>query len=109
MVVNVCPAAVTNATPSRVWGVLTATDRLGEWVDASLVSAEPPGPIQVGQRILMSAPALGRRWPVEIDVAGIDPQSSRIDFRVRLPFGVVNHERVTLTEKETGGTLVRFN
>jgi ligand-binding SRPBCC domain-containing protein len=109
VVINVCPAAVTTATPARVWGVLTAMERLAEWVDASLASAEPPGPIQVGQRIQMSAPGLGRRWPVEIDVAGIDPEQRWIDFRVRLPFGVVNHEHVTLTETDAGGTLVRFN
>ena len=39
----------------------------------------------------------------------MDPQSRWIDFLVHLPFGVDNHEHVTLTDTEKGGTLVRFN
>jgi Activator of Hsp90 ATPase homolog 1-like protein len=109
MVVNVCPAAVTVASPARVWGVLTKPDRFGEWVDARFLRAEPPGPARAGQRIVMSAPSLGRRWPVTIDVESMDPQRRWIELLVRLPFGVTNQERVTLTETEAGGTLVRFN
>jgi ligand-binding SRPBCC domain-containing protein len=109
MVVNVCPAATTNAAADRVWKVLTTPGRFGEWNDASFVSAEPPGPVRAGQRINLSAPALLRRWPVIIDVVDMDPGSRWIDLQVFLPFGVVNHEHVTLTETPAGGTLVRFN
>jgi uncharacterized protein YndB with AHSA1/START domain len=109
MVVNVCPAAVTSAPPDRVWRVLTNPEGFGEWVDATFVSADPPGSAKPGQIIRMSAPSLGRRWPVSIEVVDVDPQSRWIDFLVRLPFGVENHERVTLTETTNGGTLVRFN
>jgi hypothetical protein len=43
MVVNACPAAVTSAPPELVWRVLTTPERFGEWLDASFVSASPPG------------------------------------------------------------------
>ena len=109
MVVNVCPAAVTKTSLDRVWGVLIAPERFGEWQDARFVSAEPPGSVRAGQRITLSAPSLGREWPVSIAVVGVDPSSRWIDLVVRLPFGIVNHERVTLTPTEAGGTLVRFN
>jgi uncharacterized protein YndB with AHSA1/START domain len=109
VVVNVCPAAVTVASPDRVWNVLAAPDRFGEWVDATFVRAEPPGSARAGQRIVMSAPSLGRRWPVTIEVEGLDPQRRWIQLLVHLPFGVTNQERVTLTETEAGGTLLRFN
>ena len=109
MVVNVCPAAVTSAPPERVWSVLTTPERFGEWLDASFVSASPPGPARPGQTIHLSAPSLGRRWPVSMDVVDVDPQSRWIDLLVRLPFGIENHERVTLSETKGGGTLVRFN
>lgn len=109
MIVNVCPAAVTGASPARVWRVLTATDRYGDWVDAKFVSAMPPGEATAGQRIHMSAPSLGRSWPVTIDVKGVDPGRRWIDLVVDLPFGVINEEHLTLTELPDGGTLVRFN
>jgi uncharacterized protein YndB with AHSA1/START domain len=109
VIVNVCPAAVTSASPDRVWEVLTTPERFGEWLDARFVSASPPGPATRGQIIQLSAPSLGRRWPVELDVVDVDSQQRWIDILVHLPFGVDNHERVTLTETKEGGTLVRFN
>jgi hypothetical protein len=109
VIVNVCPAATTSAPPERVWSVLTAPERFGEWMDARFVSAEPPGPVQAGQVINLSAPSLGRHWPVRIDVRGVDPQHRWLDLVVHVPFGIENHERVTLTEMKGGGTLVRFN
>jgi uncharacterized protein YndB with AHSA1/START domain len=109
MVVNVCPAAVTSAPPDRVWRVLTTFEHFGEWNDATFVSAEPPGPVKPGQKIHLAAPSLGRKWPVTIEVHEIDPQSRWIDLLVHLPFGVDNHEHLTLTETKEGGTLVRFD
>jgi hypothetical protein len=82
---------------------------LGEWLDATFVAASPPGPVKPGQIIYLSARSLGRSWPVSMDVVDVDPQSRWIDLLVRLPFGVENHERVTLSETKGGGTLVRFN
>ena len=109
MVVNVCPAAVTPAPPESVWWVLTAFERFGEWQGAEFVSADPPGPVKPGQIIHLLARSLGRRWPVWIEIIAVDPQDRWIDLRVHVPFGVVNHERVTLAETKEGGTLVRFN
>jgi uncharacterized protein YndB with AHSA1/START domain len=109
MVVNVCPAAVTTASPDRVWRVLTTPERLGEWADAEFVRAEPAGPMRAGQKVRLEAPEFGRRWPVTIDVNDLDPRHRWIDLHVALPFGLVNHEHITLTEMDTGGTLVRFN
>jgi ligand-binding SRPBCC domain-containing protein len=109
MIVNVCPAATTSAPPDRVWRVLTTPERFSEWNDASFVSAKPPGGVKPGQTIHFTTPALGRTWPVTIDVREMDSQSRWIDLLVRLPFGIENHEHVTLTQTKEGGTLVRFN
>ena len=109
MIVNVCPAAVTPASPDRVWEVLTTPERFGDWLDARFVSANPPGPVSRGQTIQLSAPSLGRKWPVVLEVVDMDPARRWIDLRVHLPFGIDNHEHVTLTETKQGGTLVRFN
>ena len=109
MIVNVCPAATSKAPPDRFWEVLTAPERLGEWTDARVVSIEPIGSAQQGQRIHMRAPAFGMEFPVRIDVGDMDPHRRWIDFLAHLPFGVDNHEHLTLTETPGGGTLVRFN
>jgi uncharacterized protein YndB with AHSA1/START domain len=100
---------MTPAPPERVWRVLTTPERFGEWLGASFVSADPPGPVRPGQTIRLSAPSLGRRWPVLMDVVDVDPQKRWLDLVVHLPFGIDNHERVTLAETKEGGTLVRFN
>ena len=109
MIVNVCPAAVTSAPPERVWHLLTELERFGEWNDATLVSADPPGPARAGQTIHLKAPGFGRDWPVTIEVRDIDPQHRWIDLLVHLPLGLENREHVTLTNTKEGGTLVRFN
>lgn len=100
---------MTSAAPDRVWKVLTTIERFGDWNDATFVSAEPPGPIAPGQVIHLAAPALGRKWALTIEVGEVDPQRRWIDLLIHLPFGVDNHERVTLTQTDAGGTLVRFN
>ena len=109
MIVNVCPAAITSASPERVWTVLTTPERFGEWMGVSFVAAEPPGPVSAGQVINLGGRALGRQWTFRMDVRGLDPQHRWFDLVVHFPFGIDNHERVTLTETKEGGTLVRFN
>ncbi len=109
MIVNVCPAAVSSAPPEKIWSVLTRPERFGEWQDARFVSVEPKGPMRAGQVINLAAPSLGREWSVRIDVRDLDPQHRWIDLLVHLPFGIANHEHITMTETKEGGTLVRFN
>jgi uncharacterized protein YndB with AHSA1/START domain len=109
MIVNVCPAAVTAAPPDRVWRVLTTPERFSEWNDATFASAEPPGPMKPGQLLHFTTPALGRKWPLTMEVRDMDPQSRWIDLLIRLPFGIENHEHITLAQTKEGETLVRFN
>ena len=60
MVVNVCPAAATTTPCDRVWSVLTAPERFGEWTDAKFVSADPAGPVKPGQTIRLRNPVSQR-------------------------------------------------
>jgi ligand-binding SRPBCC domain-containing protein len=109
VIVNVCPASVTRASPDRVWSVLSAPEQFGGWTDATFLSSDPAGPVVPGQTIHLTATSFGRNWPVDIAVRNVDPQRRWIDLVVRLPFGIDNHEHLTLTETAEGGTLVRFN
>ena len=109
MIVNTCPAAVTSASPERVWQVVTDTERLGDWADATFVSAHPPGLAATGQVVNLRASGLGRTWRVTIEVGDMDPGHRWIDLLARLPLGLENHEHLTLAETPEGGTLIRFN
>ena len=108
VIINVCPAAVTSASPTRVWDLLTTPERYGDWNDAKYVGAYPPGPLAKGQVIHLTARSLGRRWPLDMVVADIDPIRRWIEVRVQLPFGIENRERLRLSETDRG-TLVRLN
>ena len=109
MVINVCPAATSKAPPDRFWSVLTKPEEFGRWTDARFVRADPAGPVKTGQAIHLAARFAGRDWPVRIDVGPMDPARRWIDLVVHLPFGVANHEHLTLAETAEGGSLVRFN
>src|SRR5205823_7288384 len=87
--VSVCPSAVVDAPPERVWGLLTRPEGFDVWTDATLVAAEPEGPARAGQRLRLETSALGRHWAVTIDVLDVDPERRLLHFRVDLPFGLV--------------------
>jgi len=109
VIVNVCPAAVTSAPPERVWRVITTLERGEEWLDVKVVSAQPPGVMTPGQIIKLGGPVLGLNFYLTMEVGDMDPQRGWIDLLVRLPFGIDNHEHLTLSPTEKGGTLIRFN
>jgi hypothetical protein len=109
MAVSVCPIGIASVPADRVWQVLTTPERYGDWVDGRVVAVVPPGPARAGQRVEMEAPAFARHWPVHITLEELDPGRRWLRLRVELPFGVVNHERVALSDAEGGRTLVRFD
>jgi|SRR5579859_557147 len=109
MSVSVCPSGVASAPRQRVWELLTTPERFDEWVNAKVVSVNPPGTARDGQRIELVAPSFGLHWRVSIDVEALDREGRWIELTARTPFGVVNHERITLADVDSGHTLVRFN
>jgi len=105
---SVCPSAVVAAPVDRVWDLLTRPEGFDKWADATLVSAEPDGAAQPGQKVHLVTGALGLKFAVTIDVLDIDRENHRLHFLVHLPFGVVNDETVTMAGAGEGNTLVRF-
>jgi len=94
----------------RVWRVITTLERDEEWLDVKVVSAQPPGVMTPGQTIKLSnAPVLSRVFYLTMEVGDMDPERGWVDILVHLPFGIDNHEHLTLTPTEEGGTLIRFN
>jgi len=109
VLVNVCPTGVTSVAPERIWQIVTAPERFGDWTDADYVSADPPGPATTGQVIHLGASGLGRVWPMTIEIGEMDSNHRWIDLVARLPFQIRVDEHLTLTPTPEGGTLVRFN
>lgn len=108
MIINVCPAAVTSAPPERVWRLLTTPERYADWNDAMYLGADPPGPMTKGQVVHLASRALGRTWRLDMTVRDIDRDRGWIAVDVRLPFGIENRERLSVSETPDG-TLLRLN
>lgn len=107
MIITSCPMTVVAAPIDVVWDTLTDVDRIGDWADAELVAAEPPGRPVPGQRVLLHTRELGLTFSVTWDILEVDPEAHRLRIDIFVPFGIVNHETVTMAPA-AGGTLVRF-
>jgi Polyketide cyclase / dehydrase and lipid transport len=86
MTVAVCPVALVDAPPDRVWQLLTAGYET--WADARVEEVQPPGPAAPGQRIRLSTSALGRWYGVLIEVLDVDAERRRLRLAVHLPFRI---------------------
>ncbi|MDQ6773393.1 MAG: SRPBCC family protein [Candidatus Dormibacteraeota bacterium] len=107
MIVSVCPAAEVAAPPERVWAFLAAPEMFERWADVRLVDAEPAGPVAPGQRLRFTSGAFGLRFGVTMEVGDVDAPR-RLRLFIRLPFGIVNDETITISAMTGGGALVRF-
>ena len=91
-----------------IWNLLTTAEGYNRWADATVVAAVPPGPAEPGQCIELRSWALGRGWPVHFEIGAVEPMHG-IEITVRLPFGIVNHEHISLVALSDRETRVSFN
>jgi hypothetical protein len=108
VIVTACPAAVVEASPPVVWDLLSGPSGLERWADVRLTGADPEGQMRPGQRLRFETHFLALRLAVTMDVCEVDVAARRLRILVRLPFGVVNDETITMAEVAPGRTLVRF-
>jgi hypothetical protein len=87
MTVTACPAALIEAPIDRVWALVVDPHAWSAWSGARFEAADPAGPIRVGQRWRLSAPAFGRRWPVRVRVVGVAPAPPPPGFSGESPAG----------------------
>ncbi len=105
----VCPAAVIAAPRATVWEVLRNIPSDSGWMGGvELERAVPPGPLQPGQTLLFGGAVLGRRLHLTMEIDAMDEQKGVIDMRVMLPFGMVNHEHMTIAALSNGSCRVQF-
>ncbi len=88
------PTCIADA-PIEVARSLFDPGRLDGWRHAKTRRGPPGGPLSAGQRIEAVAGPLGRS-AVTADVLEVDPGVRRIRMSIRLPFGMINDETVTM-------------
>jgi hypothetical protein len=108
MAVYVCPAAVVEAPCARVWEVLMNLPANAQWFDAEVLRVEPPGPLQPGQVLHLSARGLGRKWPVTMYIDEVGEARLTVGLRVALPLGIDNHEHISCTPVSESACRVQF-
>ncbi len=108
MSLYVCPAAVIAAPCATVWELLKNIPSDPGWLGVDLPRAQPPGPLQPRQTLLFSGTALGRRWYFSMEIDAMNQEKGVIDMRVLFPFGIVNHEHMSLAPAPDGKCRVQF-
>ncbi len=97
MTVSVCPIAVVQASPERVWALLSEPSSYAVWWPSGFrFTIEPGGPTQPGQLITAAGRALGRQWTVRVTVNAVDAARRAVDLTTRLPFGITVHNHITV-------------
>ncbi len=89
-----CPTCIAEAPVEVAWSLFDPA-RLDDWWDAKTRRVTPGGPLSAGQRIEAAAGPLGM-FAVTADVLEVDQVARRIRMAIRLPFGMVNDETVTM-------------
>ena len=109
MTVSVCPIAVVQAPPERVWALLYEPSSYVLWWDTGFrFTIEPAGTAQPGQQITAASRALGRQWLVRITVDAVDAARRAIDLTTRLPFGITAHNHITVVPVDGAACRVSF-
>lgn len=104
----VCPATVIAAPCAKTWEVWRNLPYDAGWLGVDLERVDPPGPLRPGQTLLFSGAALGRRLHLTIEIDAVSEEEGVIDLRVMLPFGILNHEHMTMAPVSDGACRVQF-
>ena len=107
MGLSVCPAAVVAAPVEVVWEFLHP-ENFNEWIDGRVEQIKPEGPAVVGQKIIATAPALGRRWQVVFKVEKVDAERHQLGMHVTFPLGMQLQEHVSCTAIDATSCNVQY-
>ena len=104
--IQVCPTNIVQASPDRIWGLLTNPRELACWSATALVEA-PEREITAGDRLVLGA-GIGHRFRVVFRVReAVRPRLLSLD--IRLPFGVMNDETIEISPVGSDACRVTFN
>jgi len=89
-----CPTCIADAPIEVAWSLFHPA-HLDEWWDAKTRRVMPEGPLSPGQCTEAATGRLGM-FTVTADVLEVDPVAHRLHMVIRLPFGMINDETVTM-------------
>ena len=104
MSVSVCPVAIVQAPPERVWGLLSEPANYALWWDAQTRAVIPAGPAQAGQKIYARA----RGLRVEVTVNAVDESGHQLDLTTQLPLGITVFNHIACRALPDRATQVSF-
>jgi len=87
------------APAAALWSLLASPQGLGGWWDARVLRAVPEGPTAAGQILEAVRPALGRSWPVRIEIGAADHQGRMLRLTEWAPFGLRTDCALTCLEQ----------
>ena len=104
--IQTCPTELVHAPAERVWELLTIPVEFAKWSETSLI-AGPARPLTVGDCLVVGS-GFTHRVKVYLDLLAAKPPQELV-FRVRLPFGIVNHELIRITPIDQDHCRVTYN
>jgi uncharacterized protein YndB with AHSA1/START domain len=99
-----CPTTVVAAPVERVWELIVSPTKLAEWTRTKLVTA-PERSLQAGDRAVYGA---GPGLRAIFDVLEVVPPHT-FDVDVTMPFGIMNHEVIRLSQIDENSCRVTFS
>ncbi|HVE84864.1 MAG TPA: SRPBCC family protein [Myxococcales bacterium] len=101
--IQACPTDVVEASPERIWELITRPENLDRWVGIKV--ADPPArALVVGDRIVLHRGPAKVHW----QILAMDPPRE-LTMDVLSPLGVVNHEVIRISPVGERRTRVTFN
>ncbi len=105
----VCPAAAIHAPIEQVWALLADPASYGLWADVTVVSVQPEGRVQVGQRIEAHASEPGRHWVrIVFLVEAVDEARHSLLLHTFFSFGLQVHNHILCAALGDGACRVQF-
>jgi hypothetical protein len=97
------------AAPAEiVWTLLTTPADWGTVFDGEVLGVEPAGPAAIGQRVRLASGRWPARFKLLFEFTEVDAASGVLQMEIRLPFGIVNHERLACTPAAPGECRVAY-
>jgi|SRR5579871_1134244 len=94
---SVCPTDIVDTPAETVWALLTNPSGWGSYFDATVKSVIPEGHAVQGQRVGLATGSWPFRFLLTFEFTGVDEVRHELAIDIRLPFGIVNHERLSVT------------
>ena len=100
---EVCPTELVQAPAERIWQLLTEPRELAQWTGTKLAQG-PARALRAGDLLVLRAGLFHARF----EVLNAEPPQS-LGLRIRLTFGIVNHEQIQITPAGSSTCRVTFN